>query len=173
MRIAYADPPYIGMAGVYPEKKEVDHRDLVNDLCADYDMWALSCHTPSLKEILSYCPNDVRIAAWVKPFCSFKPGVNPAYAWEPVVFWHARSRARDVDTVRDWLAESITMKKGLVGAKPAKFCYWIFELLGAEPTDDFTDLYPGTGIVGRCWESWKRAKMAEPEQLLLGASAAL
>ena len=32
------------------------------------------------------CPSGVRIGALVKPFAVFKTGVNPAYAWEPVIF---------------------------------------------------------------------------------------
>lgn len=36
MRIGYADPPYIGCAHLYPEKKEVDHEDLLESLAADY-----------------------------------------------------------------------------------------------------------------------------------------
>jgi len=29
MKVAYADPPYIGLANYYPEKTEVDHLELV------------------------------------------------------------------------------------------------------------------------------------------------
>lgn len=90
MRFAYADPPYIGQAKRHysadPKCAEVDHQELIARLCSDYDAWALSLSTPTLKQILSYCPDNVRVGAWVKPFASFKPGVNPAYAWEPVVF---------------------------------------------------------------------------------------
>lgn len=154
MKVAYADPPYIGQAKKLYNSEEVDHEQLIHELEV-YDMWALSCSTPSLRIILPMCPDDVRIAAWVKPFCSFKPNVNPAYAWEPVIFWHPRARGRDVPTVRDWVSANITLQKGLVGAKPPSFCYWLFELLGLKPEDEFHDLYPGTGIVTKCWQEWK------------------
>lgn len=154
MNIAYADPPYIGCANKYPEKTEVDHEGLINQMTTFHTCWALSCSSSSLKRILSYCPDDVRIAAWVKPFCSFKPNVNPAYAWEPVVFWHPRARDRKEPTIRDWVSANITLKKGLVGAKPPAFCFWLFNLLGARPDDEFRDYYPGTGIVGECWKSY-------------------
>jgi hypothetical protein len=150
MKIAYADPPYIGQAKRYPEKTEVDMDGLINQMSTFYSCWALSASSSSLKQILSYCPEDVRIAAWVKPFCSFKPNVNPAYAWEPVIFWHTRPRARTLPTVRDWISSGITLQKGLVGAKPPVFCYWLFELLDIQPDDEFCDLYPGTGIVTKC-----------------------
>ncbi|MDD4984164.1 MAG: hypothetical protein PHQ43_00045 [Dehalococcoidales bacterium] len=168
MKIAYADPPYIGCANYYPEKDEVDHLELLTRLYRDYEAWALSCSTPSLKQILGDCPDDVRIAAWVKPFASFKPNVNPAYAWEPVIFTPARERfTREQPTVRDWIAANITMHKGLVGAKPPKFAYWLFDLLGLEPTDEFDDLYPGTGIISRCWNDWRMMKRNEPIKLAM------
>jgi len=156
MRIAYADPPYVGCAKYYPEKQEIDMEELICKLLT-FDRWALSASSSSLKQILSYCPDDVRIASWVKPFCSYKPNVNPAYAWEPVVFWNPRKRTRTEPTVRDWVSENITLRKGLVGAKPVRFCYWLFDLLGAESNDEFFDLFPGTGIVTQCWKSWVEA----------------
>lgn len=166
MRFAFADPPYLGLASYYvkqhPEAMIWDdpetHRALIQRLSADFpDGWALSCHTPSLRTLLPMCPDDVRVAAWVKPFCSFKPGVNPAYAWEPVIVRGGRKRGRDVATVRDWVAEPITLKRGVVGAKPEAFCFWIFEMLGMEQADEFEDLFPGSGAVTRAWERWRGA----------------
>lgn len=159
MKVAYADPPYIGQANKYPEKQEVNHQELINRLCSDYDAWALSASSPSLKIILPMCPDDVRVAAWVKPFCSFKVGVNPAYAWEPVIFRGSRRLPRTEPTTRDWLACSMTLEKGLIGAKPPKFCYWLFDLLGMLPEDEFDDLYHGTGIVTKCWQNWRNQKL--------------
>ena len=156
MRIAYADPPYIGLAKYYPEKREVDHEKLILEL-ETYDAWALSCHSPSLKIILPMCPQDIRIAAWVKPFASFKPNVNPAYAWEPVIY-KPLPRARDVKTIRDWVSACITFKKHMIGAKPPRFCFWLFELLGAREGDEFIDLFPGTGIVSKCWNGYRESK---------------
>lgn len=155
MRVAYADPPYIGRAHYYPEKTEVDHADLVARLVAEFpDGWALSCSSPSLREILPLCPGGVRIGAWCKPFASFKPGINPAFAWEPVIFAGGRKRERKEETVRDWCAESITLKRGLVGAKPFGFCVWLFGLLGLRPGDEFVDLFPGSGAVTAAWQRY-------------------
>lgn len=86
MRIAYADPPYIGQAKKRYSKEdsyagEVDHAELAVRL-QSFDGWALSASSPSLHLVLPLCPPDARIAAWVKPFAIFKPNVNPAYAWE-------------------------------------------------------------------------------------------
>ena len=160
-RVAYADPPYIGMAHLYRDHPdyagEVDHRQLITRLCDEYpDGWALSLHSPSLRIILPMCPDNVRVMAWVKPFSSFKPNVNPAYAWEPVIVRCDFKRSRDDDTVRDWVAANITLQRGLVGAKPDAFCYWLFQVLGLERGDQFDDLFPGTGGVARAWERYRR-----------------
>lgn len=40
----------------------------------------------------------------------------------------------------------------VVGAKPAAFIRWVFDLLGALPGDEFVDVFPGSGGVGRAWE---------------------
>lgn len=58
MRVAYADPPYIGQAKRYPEKQEVDHKELIDMMCREYDAWALSASSPSLKIILPLCPDN-------------------------------------------------------------------------------------------------------------------
>ena len=158
MRFAYADPPYPGCAMKHYGLPEVDHASLIGSLCAEFpDGWALSTSSVALKRVLADCPDDVRIAAWVKPFASFKPGVNPAYAWEPVIFRGGRKRERNERTVRDWVSENITLRKGLVGAKPKRFSYWVFDLLGARPDDELVDLFPGTGAVTLAWEEWSSA----------------
>jgi hypothetical protein len=176
MRIAFADPPYLGCCGLYDHRHEAPygcwddigtHRHLIRCLCSGYpDGWALSLNSPSLEEILHVCrevigPNQARVGTWVKPFASFKPNVNPAYAWEPVIFYGGRKRGRDLPTVRDWVAENITMEKGLTGAKPLKFCYWLFEFLGMQAEDEFCDVFPGTGIVGQAWEIYKSNSVAQ------------
>src|SRR5262245_27041728 len=141
------------MAHRYPEKKEVDHQELVDRLVSEYpDGWALSTNSTSLQYVLGLCPDNVRIMAWVKPFAVFKPNVNPAYAWEPVIVSGGRKRTRQQPTVRDWVSANITLKKGLVGAKPDGFCDWLLDVLNIEPEDHLDDLFPGTGSMGRALE---------------------
>lgn len=148
MRFAYADPPYVGQARKHYGREEVDHADLIDRLVRDFpDGWALSASSSSLRDLLPLCPPAVRVMAWVKPFCSFKPGVNPAYAWEPVLVCGGRKRTRDQATVRDWVAANITLRRGLSGAKPEAFCWWLFDVLGVESGDTLCDLFPGTGAV--------------------------
>jgi hypothetical protein len=154
VRFAYADPPYLGCGKLYakhhPEAAAWDdpqtHIDLIARLCDEYpDGWVISCNPGDLRVYLPACPTDVRVGAWIKPFASFKPNVNPAYAWEAVVFRGGRSRTRDELTVRDWVAEPIQLRAGLTGAKPPKFNRWVLDLLGYQDGDQLDDLFPGTG----------------------------
>lgn len=170
MRIAYADPPYLGCCSRYGHEHGDDgrywdspltHAALLTRLMVEFpDGWALSLSVPSLKTILGFCPSDVRIAAWVKPFAVFKPNVNPAYAWEPVIWRGGRTdRSREELTVRDWVSCEITLQKGLTGAKPEGFCWWLFDLLGLQSTDELVDLFPGSGIVSETWHRFQRQRM--------------
>lgn len=165
MKFAYADPPYIGCAKAHygndPICAEVDHVELIGKL-QEYDAWVLSLSSTSLKYILSICPSGARVAAWVKPFCSFKPNVNPAYAWEPVIFMGSRKRNRQEKTIRDFHSEPITLRKGVHGKKPESFCFWIFDLINAQPEDEFHDLFPGSGGVTRAWGKWRLVKSLQP-----------
>lgn len=175
MKFAYADPPYIGQAKKHyshdPNCAEVDHAVLIAEL-ETYDGWALSCKSDAkeLAWLIGLCRQDVRLGVWVKPFCSFKPNVNPAYAFEVVLWRSARKRMREQDTVRDWVSANITLKKGLSGAKPKEFCFWLFELLNMEPQDEFSDVFPGTGRVSEAWETYRRHQSALPLQMEMVAT---
>jgi hypothetical protein len=196
VRFAFADPPYIGQAKRHYAKEaaaagrvaaEVDHRALLVRLM-EYDGWALSLSAPSLEEILHLCrevcgPKAVRVAAWVKPFAFFKPGVWPAYAWEPVIFRRApRRHSRGRPTPSDWFkgnplgvtdAER-TSGGGVKGRKSPDFCYWLFDVMDLRPDDTLDDIFPGSGGVGRAWDAWRswdrhRQIVPPTEQLPLGA----
>ncbi len=171
MRFAYADPPYIGQARKHygPDAKEVNHAVLIAHL-NEFDAWALSLSSPSLEEILHVCrsvcgANQVRVGAWVKPFASFKPNVNPAYCWEPIIIRGGRKIGREVATVRDFISCNITLKRGLSGAKPDPFCEWLFNFAGLNGGDEFTDVFPGSGAVQRAWDNfaWHNQPLATSE----------
>lgn len=173
MRFAYADPPYLGTskfgaAHHYDEHHEAaadwdnlqTHESLIAQL-ALFDGWAMSLSSPSLRHILPLCPEDCRVAAWVKPFAVFKPGVNPGYCWEPVVWRGGRTGkergGREVPTVRDYVSANVLIQKGLHGAKPEAFCTWILDLLGYRDGDELADLFPGTGVMGRVLDQGRLA----------------
>ena len=164
LRFAYADPPYLGCCKLYGHRHEEPwgcwddwstHNDLIGYLNRDFDGWAYSATSQSLYEVLTgvenACPEGgYRIASWVKPFAAFKANVRIAYTWEPVIFKPGRDSSKDGAPVgRDHLSEPITMRKGLTGAKPERFCRWIADLLGYVEGDEMVDIFPGTGIMGR------------------------
>lgn len=161
MLAAYADPPYLGCCSRYGHRHEEPwgcwdnlgtHARLVQHLEERFDTWAMSASAPSLRKILPVCPPRARVAAWVKPFASFKPNVNPGYTWEPVIFVPGRPRQRYEPTVRDYIAENITLQKGLVGAKPPAVCAWILDLMNLDPAvDQLVDLFPGSGAMTDAW----------------------
>jgi len=138
LRFAYADPPYIGQAKKHyshdPNCAEVDHQALIDSL-AEYDGWALSLSSPSLKTILPMCPEGARVGIWVKPFCAFKVNVNPAYAYEPVIFFGGRRRTRQQPTTRDWLSELQLLRAAVAGKETAKALRMVDSLIQAEQKD--------------------------------------
>jgi hypothetical protein len=155
MKIAYADPPYLGMgkkmygklhpeAGIWDDPQS--HIDLMATLDAEYDAWALSLTSTSLTLLLPGAPAGSRVGAWVKPFAAWRPNHRVQYTWEPIIFRTKRSKGgKGIPSVRDHISCNIAMKKGLQGAKPDAFNDYIIDLLGYEEGDVFVDLFPGTG----------------------------
>jgi hypothetical protein len=171
-RIAYADPPYPGQSkkhyGDHEDYAgEVDHDELAERLTT-FDGWVLHTSSPALFSVqqslarVGVLPMDdkfksdaYRVMAWVKPFAAFKRNVSVAYAWEPVLVKPCRKPVVAGRMVmRDYIAEGITMKRGLTGAKPDAVCRWAFEVVGAQQTDVLVDLFPGSGAVTRAWQDW-------------------
>lgn len=100
--------------------------------------------------------------AWVKPWAAFKRNVSVAYAWEPVIVKCARKPIVSGRLVmRDFIAEPMAMRRGLVGAKPERVCHWLFEVMGCQPDDDLVDIFPGSGAVSRAWATWQARLAAE------------
>lgn len=69
MRFAYADPPFPGLAGEFP------------------DGWALSTSAAALQEILALCPAGVRV-------CSWQRAVRPTRSKRAITAWGAADRLR-------------------------------------------------------------------------------
>lgn len=179
LRLAYADPPYPGLSrryyGDHPDYAgEVDHAELIRHL-SSFDGWALSTNERSLQQVLALCPPGVRIASWHRGERPTRSGA-PLNGWEPVIYSGgridpsltaaaerdasslttverdaSRSDRRRVDTFEFFSRPRLTDPDRVVGAKPAAFCRWMFDLLGALPGDDFTDIFSGSGGVSRAW----------------------
>lgn len=163
MKIGYADPPYVGCAHLYADHPdfggEVDMAALIERLQSEYDGWVLHASaTPTSMATLAplVAGTGARWMSWVKGFAAFKRNVSVAYAWEPVIVKPARKPVVSKRLVmRDWVQESITLRRGLTGAKPEKVCHWAFEMVGARPDDELDDIYPGTGAVSKAWKTWQ------------------
>ena len=162
LTFAYADPPYLGQSLRYPEHPEAHlwddpqtHKELIERLVVEYPAgWLLSASSSSLHTILPFCPPNVRVLAWVKTFAAFKKHVNPAYSWEPIIMYGGRPRTDAMTYMRDWVAQPITLKKGLTGAKPKPLAWWMFDALNARDGDKLDDIFPGTGIVAEAWAEY-------------------
>ena len=158
IRLAYADPPYPGLSKKYYGKEqsfagEVDHRALVSRL-ATYDGWALSTSRRALRDILPLCPPEIIVCPWIKSH--HQPvSLGPGNAHEYVLVVPGRLRQPGP---KDCFEGAVARggDSNLIGRKPIRFVHWMFELLGASPVDLFEDLYPGSGIVGRCWKEFSR-----------------
>lgn len=174
LRLAYADPPYPGLARRYYGCEEVDHVELVSRL-QEYDGWALSTSSAALQDVLALCPPGVRVAIWVN-------GGRPSRAlwarrvYEPVIVSPGRVRREAVvGDVSDVLAlggRQHTHPGALVGMKPAGFAEWVFRLLGACEGDTLDDLFPGSGAVGRAWELYASSGSACDGSGGVGSSSA-
>ena len=57
--------------------------------------------------------------------------------------------------MRDYCSVPITLKRELTGAKPAGFCFRMFEVLNLEPADLFHDVFPGSSAVIVAWDVLK------------------
>lgn len=162
--VAFADPPYEGEAqqhyGSHPDfAGEVNYELLVRRLNDEYaDGWALCMKVASLPMVLGLLASvgkKSRVGAWVKRHPIFKRNVNPAYAWDPVVFVGGRRRPANREFINDWCISDRGKKvNGFVGAKPDEFSLWVFNMLGLSRGDTLVDLFPGTGSVSIAWKQW-------------------
>ena len=163
-RIAYADPPYPGMAKKYYGNEatfagEVDHVDLVRQLNGSFDGWAISTSPKTLGEVLKLCGDDGHVCAWVKPIGVSRKAAGLVTTWEPLIVKPARKVRPGV---RDWVSAQPARGGGdLIGRKPVAFCAFLFAALGASPADSFSDLFPGTGIVLKAWKELERTVSTE------------
>lgn len=169
MRLAIADPPYLGRANrwygtgqgagkgrgrpdFHAEAAAWDdprqHVALVEHLTASYDGWAIAAHADSLSFYLSVCPPDVRVMVWVRHNAP-PSGARVKNDWEPVIVHipkERRPRAYGTQSA-DALTRGV-QGIGFTGSKPPEWTRWVLASLGYDPaTDTVDDLFPGSGQV--------------------------
>jgi len=176
MRLAIADPPYLGRAHWYTTggRKTVfrtngtmnqsadhhnesatwddpeTHRALIARLHAEYDGFAIALARDSLPVYLSTWP-AARVCVWHNP-AAWPPGGRIHATWEPVLVHIPLDRRAAVGHVRpkDVLTAVPPRRLSFIGAKPPEWTRWILDMLGYDPeTDTVEDLFPGSGAVRR------------------------
>ena len=175
MKIAIADPPYLGRAerwygssGVgdgyglgkadeHPEAHLWDlpetHKNLVLELEANFDAWAIALSVHSLSTYLEVIKTDsrngIRVCVWHKP-ASVTSGSRIKNNWEPVIVKVPEDRRgyKGGFQVQDVMT-CPPLRSGFVGSKPPAWTAWILELLGYREGDQVTDLFLGSKSVSR------------------------
>lgn len=176
MRLAIADPPYLGRAemwygsgkidaliqhgrinrpfkpDIHPEAARWDdpatHREMVADLIDRFDGWAIALLPTNLHDYLQWVPRNTRIAVWHDPRV-MPTGSHPRRRWEVVLVSVPPGRRRVVD-VPNPVGDVFTCPHGsrFAGAKPAGWTRWVLDMLGYDQdTDTVTDLFRGSGAV--------------------------
>ncbi len=162
-RLCVADPPFPGMSRKYYRDEptfagEVDHARLLEQLTTGgYDGWALFTSPKALRDVLSLVPRGVepRVCTWLKTHCQPK-GRGIVCISESVIVVPARQRFPGVpDAIRTAVARG--GDSSLMGRKPLKVVQWTFGLLGASHVDSLDDLFPGSGVFGRCFDELRRS----------------
>ncbi len=153
VRLAIADPPYLGRAGLWyggkgrskqgtagraagrgclareyhPDAHEWDdpakHIALMVTMRDEYDGWVMACSGKTLAPLLG-------VAATL--------GARLA-------IWHVTGTGHRVPD----LLSAPHPVSGFVGAKPDQWTRWVLDLMGYQPGDEVDDLFPGSGAVTR------------------------
>ena len=172
MRLAIADPPYLGRAdtwygnnhnlgtGCYPADKHPKahiwdnpqtHIDLARNLNDNYDGFAIACTPHSLSTYLSVLETGsstgIRVMAWIKP--NAMPGGNRlTLSWESVIIkMIADRKGRNKGKhMRDYHIAPAP-RKNFTGSKPESWTHWLLDAIGYQKGDEVIDLFKGSGSV--------------------------
>ena len=161
MRFAFADPPYPGKAGYYPERKEVDHEQLIARLTREFpDGWALATSTAALQHVLGLCPDGVRVCSWHRSVRR-TASRRPLTGWEPLIVHGGRGlptgATQTVVDALEYRGRYRAYPGAITGMKPPQYAVWAFQQLGARAGDELVDLYPGSGAVSEAWRRYTAA----------------
>lgn len=139
-------------ADIHPGAHEWDtparHRQLVEQLDAEYDGWAIATSADGV-EVYQPLDRACRVMVWVKP--NAMPGPARIHnKWEAVIVKPPvgrRTSRGGVGCVPDVLVEP-KRNTGFAGAKPPEWTRWVLAALSYDPaTDVVVDLFPGSGAV--------------------------
>ena len=174
MKLAIADPPYLGRAnrwygdgcgdgkGIgradnHPEAKLWDdpktHQNLVKQLEENYDGWAIALTVHSLSTYLEVIKTDsrngIRVMSWIKPI-AIPSGSRISTSWEPVIVRVPKERRghNSGKRMKDYLIAN-PKQNGFVGSKPDEWTKWVLDAMGYQNGDTVDDLFIGSGAVSQ------------------------
>jgi len=177
VRLAIADPPYLGRAEMFYGAGDVanmnrggrinptykadlhdeahvwddpaSHEGLVRRLAAEYDGWAIAMVPANLPQYLSWVPRRTRVAVWHDPRV-MPTGQHPRRRWEPVLIFVPEGRRRVVDVPHP-VGDVLTCPHpsgSFAGSKPPEWTRWVLDMLGYDAAvDTVDDLFGGSGAV--------------------------
>jgi hypothetical protein len=122
------------------------HRQLLEDLMADYDGWAIATTLDGLDHYRPL-PIPARTMIWHKPTATPTSG-RVASSCEAVIVYapEGRRSRHPHGQIPDLL--SAVAPQGFAGAKPERWTRWVLDALLYDPeTDTVDDLFPGSGMV--------------------------
>lgn len=155
VRLAIADPPYLGRSEMFYGERNVanmnaggnvdpvhkadahpdaalwdqpeTHRALVASLCEEFDGWAIAMHPDNLYEYLQWVPRRTRIAVWHDPNV-MPTGAHPRRRWEAVLVYVPNGRRRVRDIPGPHVSDVlVATRRGSGGSRPGK------SFVGAKP----------------------------------------
>lgn len=176
MKLAIADPPYLGRAArwygegrgggagkgkpdYHPSAAEWDdphrHEQLVRDLTTDYDGWAIAAAAQTLGSYLAVVPEDARVMVWHRENAA-PSGSRVRNVWEPVIVKIPTARRGYTsgmgvhDVLRCGQGRGVRAGDRFTGAKPEEWTRWVLTVLGYDPSiDTVDDLFYGSGAVAQ------------------------
>jgi hypothetical protein len=82
-------------------------------------------------------------------------------SWEPVILKGGRPPAQQTRTALVAVPPvgytfAQRRHEHIIGEKPEAFARWLFAIAGLLPDDEFRDVFPGSGVMGREWERFSR-----------------
>ena len=142
MKLAIADPPYLGrgamlygpnavtLYGGVKNRKSTrpagdgnpdahlwddpeSHRQLVTETLAEYDGWAVAMNPENLYEYLTWVPRDTRICSWNKPTAI--PAGRIIRSWEPVLVFVPSARRGRVAGDPQFRDSLVALREGAGG----------------------------------------------------------
>ncbi|WP_336652975.1 MULTISPECIES: hypothetical protein [unclassified Leucobacter] len=170
MKLAIADPPYLGRANrwygtgrghqgghgradEHPDAANWDqldtHLELLRRLDAEYDGWAYAAAPDYERDLTPALPRDVQRMIWHRGN-AIPSGARLRSTYEIVLVKIPPGR-RGHGTglaVDDVLHAGISVQRGFAGAKPDAWTRWVLAALGYQAgVDDVDDLFHGSGAV--------------------------